>query len=142
MRRESPLGPARHDHRDAVRYVRSINTEQRRQRRRKRVHRESAGEIIDAAIAFGFGEDRDNLGGQQLAVIDQPQDPADIGGMAHWQAMDKALHWGPPLRPRKVNQALWQMLKQLVIALRGLFRGRQYRSGQNSVRVSRKVGLV
>ena len=74
------------------------------------MHCESAGEIIDAAIAFGFGEDRDNLGGQQLAVIDQLQDAADIGGMAHWQAMDKALHWGPPLRPRKVNQALLQML--------------------------------
>ncbi len=84
MRREPALGAAGHNHRNPAWYVVGVNPEQRRQRRRKGEHCERAGKVVDAAIALGFGKDRNNLAGPQLAVSDELDEPAEIGGMAHW----------------------------------------------------------
>ena len=81
---EPALGAAGHNHRNPAWYVVGGNPEQRRQRRRKGEQCERAGKVVDAAIALGFGKDRNNLAGPQLAVSDKLDEPAEIGGMAHW----------------------------------------------------------
>ena len=49
-----------------------------RERQAQRLGREAAREIVDAAVALGLAEDRDDAGGRDRALLDRGDEPRDV----------------------------------------------------------------
>ena len=104
MRRQPTLGAAGHDHRNPRGDGVGGDPETRRQHRRHGRQRITASEIVDAAIALGLAEDRNDLIGSQPSPIDQFADPRRVAGIAHGHAVDQAFH----RRGSSASDKLWR----------------------------------
>src|SRR5207302_4698055 len=59
---------------------------------------EAAGEVVDAAVAFGLAEDGDDVGGVDLAGVQHRREAGDVVGGGGREAVNlNALHGNPPL---------------------------------------------
>jgi hypothetical protein len=90
MRRQPALSAAGHHDRDTRGHLFGGDAEMLRQGGREGHCRVAAGEVVDATIAFGLPEDRDDIGRRDQPRFDQPQDRRDVAGVAHRHAMDCA----------------------------------------------------
>src|SRR3954452_24534087 len=79
------------------------------EQRLERAHREGAGEVVDAAIALGLAENRDDPGRIDGAVCDRTFERPDIVRASHRQAVDVSAAqlgrhvWAPGCGPGTVG---------------------------------------
>ena len=92
VRTENALGPARQHAGNALQDLAARRPEPLAQQGRQRESKIAAGEIVDAAIAFGLADHRGNIGRREGARIEQGGQAREISGMLHRQAMDVGLH--------------------------------------------------
>ena len=59
---------------------------------RERHRRIAAGEVVDAAIALGLAENRDDFMRGNQSVVDQQQNRRGVARIAHWHTVNDAFH--------------------------------------------------